>query len=89
MLSFPRTMRVFHATQPTDMRKGFDGLFSLVENLIQCHGVDAAPSAVLGPNGGIYFECWSALTVSFVTADLMTSDSAARKCGTSIVIFTD
>jgi transposase len=28
-------MRVFLATQPTDMRKGFDGLFALVENVIQ------------------------------------------------------
>lgn len=35
MLSFSRTTRVFLATQPTDMRKGFDGLFALVENVIQ------------------------------------------------------
>lgn len=35
MLSFPRTTRVFLATQSTDMRKGFDGLFALVENVIQ------------------------------------------------------
>jgi transposase len=35
MLSFSRTTRVFLATQPTDLRKGFDGLFALVENVIQ------------------------------------------------------
>jgi transposase len=35
MLSFSRTTRVFLATQSTDMRKGFDGLFALVENVIQ------------------------------------------------------
>ena len=35
MLNFSRTTRVFLATQPTDMRKGFDGLFALVENVIQ------------------------------------------------------
>ena len=35
MLNFTRTTRVFLATQPTDMRKGFDGLFALVENVIQ------------------------------------------------------
>ncbi len=35
MLSFSRTTRVFLATQPTDMRKGFDGLFALVETVIQ------------------------------------------------------
>jgi len=35
MLSISRTTRVFLATEPTDMRKGFDGLFALVENVIQ------------------------------------------------------
>ena len=35
MLSIARTTRVFLATQPTDMRKGFDGLFALVETVIQ------------------------------------------------------
>ena len=35
MLSIPRTTRVFLATSPTDMRKGFDGLFALVENVIR------------------------------------------------------
>ena len=35
MLSISRTTRVFLATDATDMRKGFDGLFSLVENVIQ------------------------------------------------------
>jgi len=34
MLSISRTTRVFLATEPTDMRKGFDGLFGLVENVI-------------------------------------------------------
>ncbi len=34
MLSLSRTTRVFLATGPTDMRKGFDGLFALVENVI-------------------------------------------------------
>ena len=34
MLNFSRTTRVFLATEPTDMRKGFDGLFALVENVI-------------------------------------------------------
>ena len=35
MLSISRTTRVFLATAPTDMRKGFDGLFALVENVIR------------------------------------------------------
>ena len=35
MLSIPRTTRVFLATQPTDMRKGFDGLHALVETVIE------------------------------------------------------
>jgi transposase len=35
MLTISRTTRVFLSTQPTDMRKGFDGLFSLVENVIR------------------------------------------------------
>ena len=34
MLNLSRTTRVFLATEPTDMRKGFDGLFALVENVI-------------------------------------------------------
>ena len=34
MLNLSRTVRVFLALQPTDMRKGFDGLFALVENVI-------------------------------------------------------
>lgn len=34
MLSLSRTTRVFLATEPTDMRKGFDGLFALVESVI-------------------------------------------------------
>ncbi len=35
MLSIPIATRVFLATDPTDMRKGFDGLFALVENVIR------------------------------------------------------
>ena len=35
MLSISRTTRVFLAIEPTDMRKGFDGLFALVENVIR------------------------------------------------------
>jgi transposase len=35
MLTISRTTRVFLATRPTDMRKGFDGLFALVESVIQ------------------------------------------------------
>lgn len=35
MLNLSRTTRVFLATEPTDMRKGFDGLFALVENVIR------------------------------------------------------
>lgn len=35
MLTISRTTRVFLATCPTDMRKGFDGLFALVENVIR------------------------------------------------------
>ena len=34
MLSLSRATRVFLATEPTDMRKGFDGLFALVESVI-------------------------------------------------------
>jgi transposase len=35
MLSISRTTRVFLATGATDMRKGFDGLHALVENVIE------------------------------------------------------
>ena len=35
MLTLSRTTRVFLSTEPTDMRKGFDGLFALVENVIR------------------------------------------------------
>jgi transposase len=35
MLNLSRTTRVFLATKPVDMRKGFDGLFALVENVIR------------------------------------------------------
>lgn len=35
MLNLSRTTRVFLATAPVDMRKGFDGLFALVENVIR------------------------------------------------------
>jgi hypothetical protein len=35
MLNVSRTTRVFLATEPTDMRKGFDGLFAIVESVIQ------------------------------------------------------
>jgi len=35
MLSVSRTTRVFLSIEPTDMRKGFDGLFALVENVIR------------------------------------------------------
>lgn len=35
MLNFSRTTRVFLATQPTDLRNGFDGLFALVVKTIQ------------------------------------------------------
>lgn len=35
MLTISRTTRVFLATRPTDMRKGFDGLAALVEQVIR------------------------------------------------------
>lgn len=35
MLTISRTTRVFLSTEPTDMRKGFDGLFALVERVIR------------------------------------------------------
>lgn len=35
MLNLSRTTRVFLATESTDLRKGFDGLFALVEEVIQ------------------------------------------------------
>lgn len=34
MLSLAANTRIFLATEPTDMRKGFDGLFALVETVI-------------------------------------------------------
>jgi len=37
MLSLPRSVRIFLATEPTDMRKGHDGLFALVRDF----GLDA------------------------------------------------
>ena len=42
MIAIPRNARVFLATQPTDLRKGFDGLMALVQNVIEqdpfsCH----------------------------------------------------
>jgi len=35
MLSLSSNTRIFLATDPTDMRKGFDGLFALVKTVIQ------------------------------------------------------
>jgi len=35
MLSLSPNTRIFLATEPTDMRKGFDGLFALVETVIE------------------------------------------------------
>ena len=35
MLTIPPATRVFLATAPTDMRKSFDGLYALVENVLQ------------------------------------------------------
>ena len=35
MLNLSRTTRVFLSVDPTDMRKGFDGLFAIVENVIR------------------------------------------------------
>ena len=35
MLSLASTMRIFLAVEPTDMRKGFDGLFALVESVVE------------------------------------------------------
>ena len=35
MLSLGANTRIFLAVEPTDMRKGFDGLFTLVESIIQ------------------------------------------------------
>ena len=35
MLNLAANTRIFLAVEPTDMRKGFDGLFALVESVIQ------------------------------------------------------
>lgn len=35
MLNLATNTRIFLATEPTDMRKGFDGLYALVENTIR------------------------------------------------------
>lgn len=35
MLSLPPSIRIFVSTQPTDMRKSFDGLAGLVETVIR------------------------------------------------------
>ncbi len=35
MLSFPAQTRIFLAVEPIDFRKGFDGLFALVESVIE------------------------------------------------------
>lgn len=35
MISLPSTVKIFLATQPADMRKGFDGLKSLVEEFLE------------------------------------------------------
>jgi transposase len=35
MLSFPANVRVFLCTQPTDLRKGFDGLHALASQVFQ------------------------------------------------------
>jgi transposase len=32
MLMLPRSVRIYLATEPTDMRKGFDGLVAVVQN---------------------------------------------------------
>ena len=35
MLNLPRTLRVFICTQPTDMRRSFDGLCGMAENVMK------------------------------------------------------
>jgi len=35
VISLPPTVKIFLSTQPADMRKGFDGLKSLVEEFLQ------------------------------------------------------
>lgn len=35
MLSFPASLRIFLCRRPTDMRKGFDGLMGLVQEVLQ------------------------------------------------------
>jgi len=34
VLTIPRSTRVFLATEPTDLRKGFDGLFALAQTVV-------------------------------------------------------
>ena len=35
MIVLPQTVRIFVCTQPTDMRRGFDGLSGMVEHLLK------------------------------------------------------
>lgn len=36
MISLPASVRVYLSTAPTDMRKSFDGLFTLVQQVFRC-----------------------------------------------------
>ena len=40
MLSFPANVRIYLCTKPTDMRKSFDGLHTLVQQVFQVDPLD-------------------------------------------------
>jgi transposase len=40
MLSFPANVRIYLCTTPTDMRKSFDGLHTLVQQVFQLNPLD-------------------------------------------------
>jgi transposase len=40
MLSFPASVRIYLCTTPTDMRKSFDGLHTLVQQVFQLNPLD-------------------------------------------------
>lgn len=51
MLTLPRSVRIFLATQPVDMRRGHDGLFALVRNQWQLDPFAGHLFAFVGKRG--------------------------------------
>ena len=59
MLTLPRSTQIFIASQPVDMRKGFDGLMAIVRNEWQTDVFSGHLFVFLGRNQSLVkILCW-------------------------------